>query len=151
MNDNKYQYQKISGEKLIFEDFNFKLAIIQILMYEKQVLKPKFDIEEFANLHTEREIDLDKEGYGFIPEVTAYFEKLEIDKKHADQITEIYQDGGNDIYLNVICFWDGEDYGFNIKSANDADLFPNLKKVTLFGNCSKQLSDDFEKKGISVK
>lgn len=148
--DNKYNHQKISGEKINFSDFNFKLAVVQILMYEKELLKPKFDIEEFVELYDKREIDLDKDGYDFIPEVTNYFKKLVIEKKYALEITEIYQDGGNEVYLNLICFWDGEDNVFDIKSAKDADQFPNLKKVTLFGNFSKKLVEDFRKKGIAV-
>ena len=45
-----------------FQDINFKLCVIQELMYNQGVLLPKFDIKEFVknykteNKHTERRI-----------------------------------------------------------------------------------------------
>lgn len=124
----KYAYKKIEGEIIAFKDFSFKLAVIQVLMYEKKLLQPAFDLYEFVELYDKREIDIEAEGYEFIPEVTHYFMKLEIDKKIASEITEIYQDGGDDIYGNMLRFWDGEDDVFNIQSLEDLDHFKNLKK-----------------------
>lgn len=128
----RYKFKPIAGEKIEFKDFNFKLAVIQVLMYEKELLKPSFDIFEFAKRHRERAIDVDSEGYDIIPEVKEYFEKLEIDKKYAGEITEIIQDGGNDIYMNMIAFWSGEDDVFNIRLFEDAAHFKNLKKMEIF-------------------
>lgn len=128
----RYRFTPITGEKIEFKDFNFKLAVVQVLMYEKELIKPAFDIFEFANRYRGREIDVDKEGYDIIPEVKEYFDKLEIDKKFADEITEISQDGGNDIYMNMIAFWSGEDDVFNIRSFEDTVHFKNLKQMELF-------------------
>lgn len=128
----RYKFVPVDGEKIEFTDFNFKLAVIQVLMYEKELLKPAFDIFEFAKRHREREIDINSEGYDIIPEVKEYFEKLEIDKKYTEEITEIIQDGGNDIYMNMIAFWSGEDDVFNIRSFEDTVHFKNLKKMELF-------------------
>ena len=127
-----YQFTPIDGEKIVFKDFNFKLAVIQVLMYEKELITPAFDVHEFAARFKEREIDVDEEGYEIIPEVKAYFEGLEIDQQHAAAITEIYQDGGNDIYMNMIPFWSGETDDFNIQSFDDVVYFPHLRKITLF-------------------
>mgnify|MGYP003617710349 CR=1 FL=1 len=137
----KYEHHKISGEKIEFTDFNFKLAIIEELMYGKELLKPKFDVYEFVELFDKRIIDVDEEGCEPIPEVVDYFKKLEIDKKLAEQITEIYQDGGNEIYMNVAPQWEGEDDMFNIKSYEDLKHFPNLKKMTLFETDPKILEE----------
>jgi len=128
----KYQYKKIEGEKIEFSDFNFKLAVIQHLMYVKKVITPAFDLYDFVDNYKEREIDLDTEGYEFIPEVIAYFKTLEIDKKYAEEIAEIVQDGGDDIYGNVLRFWDGEDDTFNIRNFEDIKHFKNLKKMKIF-------------------
>jgi hypothetical protein len=128
----KYKYQPIAGEKIEFADFNFKLAVIQELMYNKELLKPKFDLYEFVENYAAREIDIEEEGYEFIPEVTAYFEALEIDKKFAPEITELSQDGGDDIYGQLLRFWDGEDDTFNIQNFEDVKHFPNLKRMNLF-------------------
>jgi len=63
-----------------FKDFNFKLAVIQRLMYEQNVLTPRFDVYEFVERYTARHIDIEKEGYGVIPEVRRYFKQLVLGK-----------------------------------------------------------------------
>jgi hypothetical protein len=147
----RYKFTPIAGEKIEFKDFNFKLAIIQVLMYEKELLKPAFDIFEFAKRYHERTIDVNSEGYDIIPEVKEYFEKLEIDRKYADEITEIIQDGGNDIYMNMIAFWSGEDDVFNIRSFEDADHFKNLKKMEIFYDENiDAIREELRVKGIDV-
>jgi hypothetical protein len=128
----KYAYKKIAGEKIEFADFNFKLAVIQELMYNKKLIEPEFDLYEFVDNNKEREIDVEKEGYAFIPEVIDYFKKLEIDKKFAGEVEEILQDGGDDIYGHVLRFWDGEDDTFCIRNFEDIKHFNNLKKMNLF-------------------
>jgi hypothetical protein len=148
----RYKFTPIAGEKIEFKDFNFKLAVIQVLMYEKELIKPAFDIFEFAKRYRGREIDVDKEGYDIIPEVREYFEKLEIDKKYAGEITEIIQDGGNDIYMNMIAFWSGEDDVFNIRSFEDTVHFKNLKKVELFYDENiDAIREELRAKGISAE
>lgn len=146
----KYEFKKISGEKIEFKDFNFKLAIIEELMYNKKILTPKFDVYEFGEFYDKREIDIEEEGYEPIPEVVEYFKKLEIDKKFAEEITEIYQDGGNEIYMNITPFWDGEDDEFNIRNYEDLKYFPNLKKMTLFETDIKVI-EELKSKGIEIK
>jgi hypothetical protein len=128
----KYKIRKVSGEKLVFTDFNFKLAVLQELMYNQKLLKPKFDLYEFVKFHAAREINVEQEGYEFIPEVIDYFQQFEIEKSLADKITELHQDGGDDIYLEVLRFWDGEDDVFNIRSFKDVAQFKNLKLISLF-------------------
>lgn len=146
----KYEFKKISGEKIEFKDFNFKLAIIEELMYNKKILTPKFDVYEFGEFYDKREIDIEEDGYEPIPEVVEYFKKLEIDKKFAEEITEIYQDGGNEIYMNIMPFWDGEDDEFNIRNYEDLKYFPNLKKMTLFETDPK-IFEELKSKGIDAK
>ena len=124
----KYEFKKISGEKIEFKDFNFKLAIIEELMYNKKILTPKFDVYEFGE----------------------FYDKREIDKKFAEEITEIYQDGGNEIYMNITPFWDGEDDEFNIRNYEDLKYFPNLKKMTLFETDIKVI-EELKSKGIEIK
>jgi hypothetical protein len=136
----KYAYKKIEGEKIEFADFNFKLAVIQELMYNKKLIKPEFELYDFVDNFKEREIDVEEEGYAFIPEVIDYFKNLEIDKKFADEIEQIIQDGGDDIYGNVLRFWDGEDDTFSIRNFEDVKHFKNLRKMRLF--YSDHLNDE---------
>lgn len=127
----KYTIKEVNEELIEFSDFGFKLSIIQELMYTKEILEPKFDLFEFVIWYTKRDIDLEKEGYEPIPEVTQYFKDLPIPKKFATEITEIYQDGGNEIYMQLLRFGEGwEDY-WDIENAKDAKHFPNLKKAIL--------------------
>jgi hypothetical protein len=93
---------------------------------------PAFDLYDFADNYKEREIDIEAEGYGFISEVIEYFKNLEIDKKYAEEIVEISQDGGDDIYGHVLRFWDGEDDTFTIRNFEDIMHFRNLKKMSIF-------------------
>lgn len=81
-----------------FKDFNFKLAVIERLMYEQGVLTPRFDVYEFVKGYTARQIDIEEEGYDIIPEVRAYFEQLDIPAELLPLIQEINQDGGDAIY-----------------------------------------------------
>lgn len=138
------------SSKLVFHDFNFKLAVIQILMYEKELLLPKFDLHEFVKNHKERNIDLEQEGYEFIPEVKAYFEQLEIDQSLADQVNEIYQDGADDIYFQMMHFWDGETEDFNIQEFKDITQFKNLKQMTLFYDVDARELAYLFMKGVKV-
>ena len=55
----KWALPKVKGEVLTFTNFNFKLAVIQELMYEQELLKPKFDVYDFCNDYAKKEIDPD--------------------------------------------------------------------------------------------
>jgi len=127
----KYIIKKLDEEEISFADFGFKLAIIQELMYNKELIKPKFDLFEFVIWYPKREIDLEEEGYEPIEEVTQYFKDLPIPKRLAPEITEIYQDGGNDIYMQLLRFGEGWENYWDIETSRDATQFPNLKKTVL--------------------
>lgn len=137
--------------KVEFKDFNFKLAVIQVLMYEKELLQPMFDLDEFVDSYKARKIDIDEEGYDLIPEVKKYFEELEIPASMLSEVDEISQDGGNDIHHQLIPFWDGEDETFNITSTEDLVLVPNLKKVILLFDDEEKMVDAFTAKGIEAE
>ena len=141
---NKYELHPIEGDKILFKDFNFKLCIIGILMYQKELIHPVFDVYEFAERYTARTIDVAAEGYDIIPEVKAWFEQLEIGVRFAREITEIQQDGGDEIYLHLFPFWSGETDEFNIQSFEDIVHFPNLKKIELFHEDNKVLRETNE-------
>jgi len=134
-----------------FKDFNFKLAVVQVLMYEKELLEPKFDLYDFVEKYEDRKIEIEEEGYEIIPEAKKYFEDLVIPSELLIQIDKIEQDGGNEIYFQLIPFWDGEDDAFNIKSTDDLKLLPNLKKIILFYDDAQKMIGEFASKGIEAK
>jgi len=133
-----------------FKDFNFKLAVIEVLMYEEEVLGPRFSVHDFAASYTGRRIDIEEEGYAIIPEVRQYFEELEIPEELLRQVEEISQDGGDFIYHQLYPFWDGEDDCFAITSTADLALLPNLRKITLFYDEQEALAAQFMAKGIDA-
>jgi hypothetical protein len=124
------KWRTLGTKSAIFQDFAFKLMVVQELMYVKQTLQPAFDVRDFAQKHTARKIDLEGlEAYSVIPEVRAYFENLEIPLALLDDIEALEADGGDDIYAQLAPLWSGEDDYFEVQSAKDAKLFPNLKQV----------------------
>jgi hypothetical protein len=136
----------------IFKDINFKLAVIQVLMYEMEVLEPKFDLTDFVKNHKTRQIDLATEGlYETIPEALAYFEALHIPNELLALVEEIYQDGGNEIHFELVRQWDGEDDLFNITSTDDLHFVPNLKKITLLYDDDERMVDAFMEVGVSAE
>lgn len=146
----KYIIVQPNEEVIQFKDFNFKLSIIQELMYNQEVLLPKFDLYEFVEWYEGRKIDIENEGHNFIAEVTQYFKELPITTKQAESITEIHQDGGNETYMNMLRFGSGAVDVFDIESVEDAVHFSNLKKVRLC-YAKEFVLDEFNKMGIDAE
>lgn len=116
---------------LHFDTLNFKLAIIQVLMYDLHLLKPEFDIYDFADHYEGEKIDMDSDI--IIEPAMNFFKEMEIPKNFAPYVEMLYMDGGNDVYMNIIPQWDGEDESFDLNEITLEELqqFPNLKKLTL--------------------
>lgn len=146
-----YKLKTTDGEVLHFDNINFKLAIIQVLMYDLEVLKPIFNIFEFAEEASE--LNIDTESMEIIQPALEYMMNLPIPKKYAEQVQEIYMDGGNEIYLNLILQWDGEDDGFDLNEVSLKELqqFPNLKQATIISSNFEQVKKTFDKQGVQVK
>lgn len=145
------------SKKLQFKDFGFKLAIINELMYMRDILKPELRAEAFIEkargLEKGAAYDvIEEEGYEMIPEIKTYFEELEITEDMVKDLHKIESDGGDEIYLELIPFWDGEDDVFDVKSADDTDLIPNLKSaVLLFDYPGDELIEAFNAKGVNLE
>lgn len=150
--ENIYILKDISEPALKFESFEFKLAIIQSLMYDKELLTPKFDIYDFAKVYEGREIDVDEEGYEPIQEAVDWFKSLQIPVTLADEITELVIDGGNEIFGQIIPFWDGEDDYFDVRNVSEEEIrqFKNLKRMEVMPQENWNEMDVFEKCGIEV-
>lgn len=145
-----YTIKPLDEPIIEFKDFGFKVAVTQELMYYKELLQPKFDLYEFVDWYDKRAIDLEKEGYYPIAEVTQYFRDLPIPKRLAAEVTDIYQDGGNAIYLQLLRFGEGyEDY-WDIESVDDAVHFPNLKEAKLC-YAKQGVVEALNHKGIKAK
>ena len=105
-------------------------------MYQRKVLKPKFDVH----------------GAPAIPEARQYFQDLAITKTQLGKVTRLTIDGGAQVYRQIIPHWDGEDDAFDITSVDDAALLPKLK-VFDFGDRTalrKKLGPALKGRGIKV-
>ena len=150
---NKWKVSQPEEKCLQFKNFNFKLAVVQELMYVQEVLKPKFDVYDFCENYTKRDIDPEEYYFEIIPEVKKWFQDLPIAASLAPLVTELYFDGGNEIYAQLIPFWDGESDDFDIESLTEEDIrqFPNLK--TIDGTAilmSEKVKNFCKEKGISL-
>ena len=139
------------GGILHFDNLNFKLAIIQVLMYGLQLLKPEFDIYDFAGQYKGEKIDTDSDT--IIEPAMNFFKEMKIPKKFAPYVEMIYMDGGNDLYMNIIPQWDGENESFDLNEITLAELqqFPNLKKATIMSSNFDKVKDVFDAEDIEVE
>ncbi|MEU3220365.1 hypothetical protein [Streptomyces sp. NPDC006971] len=116
----------------VFRDFNFKLLVVEQLMYIDETLTPRFSIEDHMrargidDLHAYvEENDLE---YQVLDEARAYFERLEIGDDLLASVKRLTFDGGNQVFMECAPVWDGEDDLFDVRSLDDLELVPNLKR-----------------------
>lgn len=117
-----------------FRDFNFKLLVVEELMYVQETLTPAFSIDEHLRENGVAESAYDHtvaigREYTMLDEARAYFEALEIEERLLATVEELNLDGGNQVYMECAPVWDGEDDLFDVHSLEDLRLLPNLKRV----------------------
>ncbi|MGY0065436.1 DUF6892 domain-containing protein [Streptomyces sp. QTS137] len=138
-----------------FKDFNFKLVVIEQLMYIDETLTPQFSLAgllkkkglgddpwDYAQEH-----DL---AYKVVPEAREYFESLEISYELLSGVEELCIDGGNQVYQECAPVWDGEDDLFDITSLEDLALLPNLRRVLGSEFLSPALTDVLRSRGVTA-
>ncbi|MEV0650629.1 hypothetical protein AB0I28_35790 [Phytomonospora sp. NPDC050363] len=133
-----------------FKDLNFKLLVVQDLMYDKGLLEPAFDLGEFIDGFADRDIDADTEGHAPIPEALAYFAELPVPRAMLSEVVALEQDGGNDVYLQIAPLWSGEDDSFDVTDFSDVELLPNLRSMTLTG-VDEETLESLRKRGIEAE
>ena len=134
---------------LIFDNFNFKLAIINELMYNQKILKPAFNSDDYY--------DSDEKGYKIAPEAKEYFNCLRIEKTLADSVTGLYIDAPDKIYSQLWTYWDGECNTFEVKEISQKEIsqFKNLKlienEMVMNSPKAKKLQEMLKNFGIKYK
>lgn len=113
-----------------FQDLNFKLLVIEELMYDQKIIAPQFEIRTFAERYCGRDIRVEEEGHDLIPEAVEYFDGLLIPDELLACVEELNGGGDLSVYSEIFPFWDGEDTTFDPRSADDVVLLPNLKRMT---------------------
>ena len=117
-----------------FTDFNFKLLVIEQLMYVDRTLTPEFSFFEYLKGKGISEGPWEYAharglAYKVVPEVREHFEALEISDELLAGVEELCVDGGNQVYQECAPIWDGEDDLFDVGSLDDLALVPNLRRV----------------------
>lgn len=135
---------------LIFDNFNFKLAVIQELMYEQEILKPYFDIYDYLKFKKSK---ANTESFKNVKPAVDFFKNLKIPLSLADKVEKIQMDGGNEIYMNICPAWDGEDERFDLDKVTLEELqqFPNLKVMTVMSGSIEKLRKVGDKLGIIIE
>ncbi|MFJ4716113.1 DUF6892 domain-containing protein [Streptomyces sp. NPDC088785] len=118
-----------------FTDLNFKLVVIERLMYDDRTLTPAFRL---ADLLKERGLGDDPWRYAYdhdlaykiVPEAREHFAALEISDGLLASVEELTLDGGLRIYRECAPVWDGEDDLFDITVLDDLALLPNLRRIS---------------------
>lgn len=131
----------------LFEDFNFKLVVIDSLLNQS----PSFESE----LEILKEKYVDKfewySGSGPIEEMLKFFSNLKLELQDLDKIIELCFDGGNEIYHLIQPDWDGEDSRFDVQSVSGFEHLKNLKRVCYISMCDEEtILNPLSHKGIEI-
>ncbi|MFE5856179.1 DUF6892 domain-containing protein [Streptomyces sp. NPDC056500] len=110
-----------------FTDFNFKLLVVEQLMYSDETLTPKFNLAEHLGVDDPFGYAVERDlAHTVLPEARAFFEALEISDELLASVEVLLADGGNEVYNECAPMWDGEDDLFDVRSLDDLALLPNL-------------------------
>ena len=149
-----YAIRKPVEPVLTFDHLAFKLAVVQVLMYDLMVLAPYFDLAEYAESYRGK-TPIDLESDVPVKPALDWFRRLPVPARLAAQVEEIYMDGGNEVYLNLVPQWDGEDsfglFDLDEVSARELAQFPNLKKATILSSRYEEVAGVFRAAGVEVR
>lgn len=152
---------------LEFDNFPFKLAVVQELMYEQGLLGEPYRggdefMERYADdLETVSEETAIQRLLPHIQEAEEYFRQLKIPAGLAGRIKGLYVGEELDIYYQINpqwgdfeCFEDG--VAFDIKDITEREIrqFPNLKEALFFNmyhDPPEELIQKLESWGYAVK
>lgn len=134
-----------------FADFNFKLAVIEELMYKQQVLRPQFEIGAFVQEYATRRISIAEEGDHPIPEVREYFERLALTEEDLSHVTKLVIGAGQQVQQQIIPFGNGEDGYFDVHSLEDLRHLPNLSVLQAGDLLKAELPPSVERDLIWVR
>ncbi|WP_290060717.1 DUF6892 domain-containing protein [Amycolatopsis solani] len=135
----------------MFQDFNFKLVVVEKLMYDDEVLAPPFRIADVLPSDDPWQYAYDRGlAYQVLPEARAYFSALEIAPALLATVDELVMDGGLRVYQECAPVWDGEDALFDIGSLADLALLPNLRRVLGSEFLGRELQAELAARGIAA-
>ena len=148
----KWFHQQVSGPILKFDTPEFAYAIIEELMYNQELLAPKFNVFDFAKDLGEECFDPGDFSFKIIPKVREWFLDLPIPAELGARVERLCMDGGLMIYTQLAPEWDGEDDLFDIPTLTEAELaqFPNLTTIDVNGFLSPEAQEVARAGGITL-
>ncbi|MGL5259902.1 MAG: DUF6892 domain-containing protein [Lachnospiraceae bacterium] len=123
-----YDYE---SKYLQFDNLNFKLAVLQQLIFEKKVFKPEYDFGDFYEEVYNDDANYDEVIEKYAQRALFYFTNLSIPGKYAKYITEINATIDDEIYYEIYPEWTGENFFYiNRISEREVSQFPKLRYIT---------------------
>lgn len=118
---------------LRFDNLNFKLAVLQQLIFEKKVFKPEYDFGDFYEEVYQDDADYDEACEKYAQRALNYFTYLPVPTEFAKYINEINATIDDEIYYEIYPEWTGEDlFYINRISEQEVTQFPKLKSITFW-------------------
>lgn len=123
---------------LQFDNLNFKLAVIQHLAFELEILKVNHGLGDFDDYRETFE-DYNAALRSYYENALTYYERLQIPAYMASYIDTLFIRIDDDIYLDIYPDWCGEGGFFKITdiSEREAKQFPSLKEITFIDTTSQ--------------
>ena len=138
------------------KDFNFKLVLINNLMYNSKNAKPSFEEEYNQILRSDLyKSENDKIFKEFLNDEMCislynYLANLNIDDSDLEKIEYIYFDAGSQIYADLAPSWDGESDIFKVTSIEGIENLRNLKKVDVYSLTTKEVAQKIQELNCEV-
>ncbi|KEY58861.1 hypothetical protein [Serratia sp. DD3] len=138
--------KKYQDETGLFEDFNFKLVVINSLLKQSPLFEG--ELKKMSELYVNNyEWYSDFEP---IEEMLQYFSQLKLQDEDLAKVTTLYFDGGSNIYFHIQPDWDGEDDSFDVQSIKGFEVLKNLTSVSYASMCDEIILQPFIEKGIKI-
>jgi len=128
---------ELSAKSAPFQDANCKLSVLDVLR-AKQILKFG-TFTDFLKFIEGSDYNYEQSGYRLSKKAYDYLIRYPLTDQQIRAVTELYFDGGLEIYRYAYPFWSGETDEFDIHSLDGISLLPNL---TTFGFSAMLTSTD---------
>jgi len=152
-------------EFLKFDNYQFKLLVIQVLMYEKKILTPEYlGGDQFFENNQDLDDISEKEAISrlekHIQNANVYFQSLKIPRSMAKEIDSLFNGEELDVYYNINPQWldydeyfeDGKMFDVTDISEQEIKQFPNLKRIVfnMYHDAPASLIEKLHKWGINT-
>lgn len=152
---NEIKEYSSENDKYNFE-FNFKLVLIENLLYNSKNEEPSF-YEEYNAVLDSNEYKDEKNNIinnnlydGLCQTLYNYLKQLIISDEDILKIQQIYFDSSSQIYGDLAPFWDGEDSVFDVRSIKGIERLKNLKKIDVFSMTTRSVEEELRKLDCDV-